>query len=774
MKQHFNNTSFSESTVFSDHTASKFDQEETTPVILLLTSYPPRECGIATYSQDLLYALNRQFNDSFELQVCALEYGLMDYTYPDEVRYILQTDIPFEYTQLAKKINQNKRICLVVLQHEFGFFRLKDGSFERFLQDIQKPLISVFHTVLPHPGETVKATIRTIAQSSNALIVMTQHSADLLKNDYAIAPKKVVVIPHGTHLVPHLDKKSLKLKYDLKGKKVLSTFGLLNSGKGIETTLEVLPEISEQFPEVVFLILGKSHPGVVAAEGEIYREALESRVQELNLEKHVIFVNKYLSLDELLDYLQLTDIYLFTSIDPHQTVSGTFSYALSCGCPIISTPIPHAKELLTKDTGILIDFRHPELLKKAIKKLLKNNRLRESFRFHSLQRIASTSWENSAIAHASLFRQYSSTKIDLKYSLPLLNLRHLRGMTTDFGIIQFSKFNHPDIHSGYTLDDNARAMIAECMQYELTRDPSALKAIQTYLDFIDYCQQPNGKFLNYVNEKKEFTHQNKESNLSDASGRAIWALGYVISKEGLLPEVVRMQASGILRKALKRIKQIHSPRAMAFAIQGLYLNNLTNPFPESSFTIQLLADRLLQQFRHESEPNWPWFESYLTYANSILPEALLYAWKETGDQLYKEVARTSFDFLLSIIIKNNQIHVVSNNGWLHKGQCPKDYGEQPIDVAYTILTLHHFYDVYGDECYLNHAKVAFSWFLGNNHLSQIVYNPCTGGCYDGLEQDQVNLNQGAESTISYLLARLTMEKWGQLVVNPVLSSTEIN
>lgn len=767
MKYPFNDKNILEQASFSGHLYPGNKQETEIPVVLLMTSYPPRECGIATYSQDLILALNKQFDHSFEIQVCAFETGLMDYEYPEEVSDVLQTDMPIEYALLAKRINQNERICLVLLQHEFGFFQLTDDTFQKFIQALEKPLITVFHTVLPHPDGFMKATIRNIALVSGSVIVMTNHAADVLKNEYAISAGKIEVIPHGTHLVPHLDKELLKEKYQLTGRKVLATFGLLSSGKGIETTLEALPKIIKKHPEVVFLILGKTHPAVVSSEGEVYRDLLQSKVTDLKLEDHVIFINKYLSLNDLLEYLQLTDIYLFTSKDPHQTVSGTFSYALSCGCPIISTPIPHAKEVLNKDTGILIDFQNPAQLGKAVENLLGDEALRNAFSSNSLERIASTSWENSAIAHAALFQRSAKKTIELNYCLPTVNLAHFHKLTTEFGMIQFSRINQPDLNSGYTLDDNSRALIAMCMHYELTQDETSLHAIQTYLNFISFCQQTTGKFSNYVDIDQQFTTQNRETNISDSNGRAIWALGYLISKDDILPQEMRAQASSVLYKTLKRIKQMHSPRTMAFTIKGLYLSNRKNPSSEVSFCIKLLADRLIQIFRHESEPNWPWFESYLTYANSILPEALLYAWQETGDQFYKEVAKSSFDFLLSLTFTKTQMKVISNKSWLHKGKQPEKFGEQPIDVAYTILALNHFYEAFEDESYFEKSQIAFSWFLGNNHLSQIIYNPCTGGCYDGLEQKHVNLNQGAESTISYLIARLSIEKQKKIIRNPV-------
>nr|WP_294860610.1 glycosyltransferase [uncultured Fluviicola sp.] len=728
------------------------------PVVLLVTSYPPRECGIATYSQDLFHALEEQFEHSFEIQVCALETEPMNQAfYPEEVVYRLQTDRAIEYAELATKINQNDRIDLLVIQHEFGLFQTEDESiFLKFIQAIEKPVVTVFHTVLPSPDGKRKALVRNICLFSDSIIVMTNHSAEILKTEYAVPSKKITIIPHGTHLVHHLDKEALKQKYDLKGRTILSTFGLLSSGKGIDTTLDSLPQIINQNPDVIFLIIGKTHPGVIAAEGEAYRDSLKAKIKALDLEDHVIFINKYLSLKDLLEYLQLTDIYLFTSLDRDQAVSGTFSYAMSCGCPIVSTPIPHAKEFLNEETGIIVDFNNPDQLVSAVNRLLEDEPLRNSYRINGLERIASTAWENSALAHVALFQELIPDKIQLQYSLPDINLSHFSKLTTRFGMIQFSKINQPDISSGYTLDDNARAMIASCMYYETTMDGASLVAIRTYLDFIAFCQQPEGDFLNYVDENHQFTSQNSEVNLSDSNGRAIWALGYLISKQAILPKHFGEQANSILQMALKRVHYMHSPRAMAFTIKGLHYSNLENKSEEVTTLIKLLADRLVGIYRHESEENWPWFESYLTYANSVLPEALLYAWRETGDQFYKFVAKTSFDFLLSMTFNRNGIKLISNKSWLHKGHKSEEFGEQPVDVAYTILALDQFYEVFGDMSYLAKSQSAFSWFLGNNHLSQVIYNPCTGGCYDGLEQKHVNLNQGAESTVSYLIARMTV------------------
>lgn len=730
------------------------------PQILCITSYPPRECGIATYSQDLIIALQNKFDHSFDMKICALELENDTHPYTNQVDYVLKTDVESSYYALVRNINDNDAIQAVLIQHEFGLFKTNEDDFIQFLKWINKPIIVAFHTVLPNPNAEIKKMVNAINESATSLIVMTKAASKVLVNDYEIAAEKIAVIPHGTHLVEHSNKDILKEKYDLAGRKVISTFGLLSSGKCIETTINALKSIVKEAPEVLFLVIGKTHPNVVKTEGEQYRESLKEKVKALHLERNVLFINQYLPLHDLLEYLQLTDIYLFTSKDRNQAVSGTFSYAISCGCPIISTPIPHACEVLKNGSGIIIDFEKPKQLAKQVIHLLKNDDLRKSIAANGIHQLAPTAWENSAIAHAMLFEQITEESIALHYKIPKINLNHFKNLTTEMGMIQFSVINQPDINSGYTLDDNARALVAMCQHYELTHDASDLEYIAIYFNFIKYCLQPEGYFLNYVDEQKVFTKQNNE-NLADSNGRAIWALGYLISISDLLPDEMIVVAHKTFKLALTNVNKIHSPRAMAFIIKGIYYSQEQINSFENSLIVKHLADRLVQMYKHETDNKWQWFESYLTYGNSILPEAMLCAYLVDNNPVYKEIAQSSFDFLLSKIFTENTIHVISNKGWLqnNKGISAKVGGEQPIDVAYTIMALGKFYDVFENPDYLKKMEIGFSWFLGNNHLHQIVYNPCTGGCYDGLETDYINLNQGAESTVSYLMARLTLDQY---------------
>jgi glycosyltransferase involved in cell wall biosynthesis len=727
--------------------------------ILVITSYPPRECGIATYSHDLIKALKNKFSNSFSIKVCALETENACYQYPEEVKYILNTSLETEYEKLAKEINKDSQIKIILIQHEFGFYATQESAFQKLLNEIYKPIVIAFHTVLPKPDNELKTKIKNISNACTSVIVMTNNSSEILINEYGIPKKKITIIPHGTHLVSHLNRQSLKQKYGLTGRKVLSTFGLLSSGKSIETTIDALMTVVKECPEVIFLIIGKTHPEVVKTEGEKYRKSLIANVILNKLTNHVKFINSYLELPELLEYLQLTDIYLFTSNDPNQAVSGTFVYAMSCACPIISTPIPHAKEILSDETGIIFDFNNSQQLAEETIRLLKDDNLRKSISSNTLQKIVSTAWENSAIAHAMLLEKISEGIIPLHYNLPEISMSQLKTMTTNIGIIQFSKLNQADPESGYTLDDNARALISACMHFKLKGDQEDLSYIRIYLRFIRHCLQPEGAFLNYRDKNSRFTDQNTEGNLDDANGRAIWALGFLISAKEFLPDEIISDAVDIIQNSFTRIEEMHSTRAMAFSVKGLYFFQKTIKTPSVLKLIKTFADRLVQMYMHESQKNWEWFESYLTYANSILPEALLYSWLLTDELKYKNIAVSSLKFLINQTFNENGIKVISNNNWLQRGKKGNHFGEQPIDVAYTIMTLSKFYDELKDEDYFLKMQTAFNWFLGNNHLHQIMYNPCTGGCYDGLEETQVNLNQGAESTLSYLMARMTIEKY---------------
>ncbi len=728
------------------------------PEILIISSFPPRVCGIATYTEDLMRALTKQFGKSFELGI-----------------YPLPADSDPEFDTVARKVNENDAIRMVVIQHEFGLFDGQEQQLIAFLKSLTKPALLAFHTVMPYPTPERREHVKTLASLAAGIIVMTKRSADLLHDVYGMDAAEITLIPHGTHLVAPIDIPKEKEKHGFEGRKILTTFGLLGSGKSIETTLDALPHIIKEHPDVLFLAIGKTHPSIIKREGEAYRDMLEAKVAELGIQDHVRFINEFLPLTDLLAYLQMTDIYLFTSKDPHQSVSGTFAYALSCGCPIVSTPIPHAKEVLNEKMGITFHFGDSMQLADAVNLLLSDDRLRTKFALNGLHSMAPTAWENSAIAHARLFQAHCKD-IKLNFVMPKPNLCHIHNMTTDFGMIQFAKISQPDINTGYTIDDNARALIAVARHYALTHDEADLALIRIYMDFIKFCQQPNGDFLNYVDENHQFTDQNNDVNLDDSNGRAIWALGVVISLESALPEEIVHSADEMMDAYLMKMINIHSTRSMAFMIKGLYYRNLAKPGRKNMVFMAKLANRLVQMYRHESEPKWKWFERYMTYGNSVIPEALLMAWKVVRNPVYLSIARSSFDYLMEKTFDDGTLRLISNVGWLQNGDIQQDMkpgGEQPIEVAYTVTALATFHDVFPDDGYDRLKIKAFEWFLGNNQMHQIMYNPRTGGCYDGLEDGYLNLNQGAESTVSYLIARMAMEPALALYAQPKRVAEEV-
>lgn len=728
--------------------------------ILFVCSYPPRECGIATFSQDLIRTLKRCFGSTMDIEVCALENECCDANdYPEEVTYKIDAQELNSFFKVANKLNERDDIGMVCIQHEFGLFGGDYGShLVAFLLKLDIPISCVFHTVLPYPDEKRTKIVQALGDLSEKLIVLTNKSAEILESDYHIDTNKLAVIPHGTHIVLWKEKQRLKNRYGFQNKNVLSTFGLLSENKNIETALRALPKILQKFPNTVYLVLGKTHPDIIKREGETYRNALLTIVDDLDIKDHVIFINEYLELTRLLEYLSLSDVYLFSSKDPNQAVSGTFAYAMSCGNPVISTPIPHSKECLDPSTGILLnDFEDPIEISDAVIDLLEQPFIATSMGKNAFIKMRAFSWENVAISYSDIFQDYLQDSNSLDFSLPPIKTDHIEDMTTDFGMLQFSNFSEPDTSFGYTLDDNARALIAMLMYYKKKRNDKVLRLIEIYMDFIVFCQQDDGLFYNYVDFEGQFTVQNTEVNLEDSNGRAIWALGYVLSHTENLPKSLVTKAENCFKNVMQNVADFNSPRAIGFILKGLYYYQENKPKTQYNQLAETLAQELLRVFNITSDKKWEWFEDYLTYANSILPEALLYAWLITKNKKYKDVAETTFDFLLSQYFMKGQIKVISNDGWFHKRNKRTFHGEQPIEVAYTILSLDLFYRVTHKKKYAKQLHTAFSWFLGNNHLKQIMYNPVNGACYDGLEKENININQGAESSLCYVMARLVVE-----------------
>lgn len=742
-----------------------FMTKSVSPCILYVGTYPPRECGIATFTQDLTNAIDKEFYPEVKSRILAInDTSTTIYNYPRKViKQINETDIE-DYLNRANEINRLPQVKLVNIQHEYGIFGGDWGNYILpFLELLKKPAVITMHTVLPTPTEFLKKLTKAMIDKSAGVIVMTKTMEHLLAETYGVKKSKIKVIPHGVHHVPFPSKSNAKKKLNLAGFTVLSTFGMLNRDKGIEYAIKALPEVVKEFPNVLYLIIGATHPNIVRREGEAYRKKLTNLVVKLGLQENVKFYNKYLVLAELIDYLKATDIYISPTLNPEQAVSGTLSYALSCACPVISTSNQYARDVINHERGMLVRFRNEGDIKKALLDILADKKTRKEMGKSCYFYSRHMTWQNVAMNYFKLFNNYAKIMPRIKGKLPPITLDYIRSLTDKFGMIQFANHTKPDIYSGYCLDDNARALFGCTVLYEKKPSDSNFNLIKTYLKFIKFMQKSNGHFHNFINYHRTFNAtENGESE--DSFGRAVCALGY-FSSSPVMPEHLKKSAKRTLDKALKWANQLHSLRAMAFTIIGLsyIIERSTEPNKNISVLIKKLSDKLINRYeKHiadQTNPDWLWFEDCLTYSNYKLPEALFSAYKITGNQKYLEVAKITMNFLMNVTFENPDYFTpIGQDGWYYRYGQRAYFDQQPEDTSSAVEALVNAYLITKDKNYTDKAKHTFQWFLGKNHLNQMVYDEATGGCYDGLGRYSLNFNQGAESTISYFLARLAIEK----------------
>jgi len=725
---------------------------EKQPCVLYMGTFPPRECGIATFTKDLTDAIDDKFFPTIRSKILALNRnGVNIYNYPKKVMFQMTDDNIDGYIETAKKINKINAIKLINIQHEFGVFGGEYGDYLiSFLDAVKKPVIVTFHSILPNPNEKLKQVVQAIAERVESIVVMTNTGIQILKEDYNIKNTKIHLIPHGVHPVAFEKQAKEKKRLGFKGKITLSSFGMLNSGKGYEYIIESLPKIIKKFPNLVYLIVGETHPVVRKTEGEKYRNFLEKRIKELNLHDHVKFYNKYLKLNEIIRYIKATDIYISSGQDPNQITSGTLVYAMSCGRSIISTPFLHAKDIITDARGRLVEFQDSKLFAKAITELLSDEQLRKNMEREAYTYTRHMTWPNVALAYTKIFKDYLTIPEIYVKRIPEINTSHLNRLTDNFGIIQFANYSIPDIESGYTLDDNARALFVCAKCYNRFGEYKQLKLIKTYLDYIKYVQAKNGKLYNYVDKHKKI---NFRAFSGDAHGRAIYTLGYITALKSL-PSDLKNQAKKIFLKALPNVKRFLNPRSIAFSLIGIYYYNKNN-YSEGNLTeIKRLADYLVSLYNLTSEEGWKWFEDKLTYSNSSLSESLFYAYLATKEKKYLNIAEQSLNFLILKTFHDGIFAPVGQDGWCIKDKHHSLYDQQPIDAGSMVQALVLAYKTTGKRDYLKYASKAFHWFLGKNFLQQMVYDEESGGCFDGIGKSSLNINRGAESTLAYLTARL--------------------
>ncbi|MBI2033825.1 MAG: glycosyltransferase [Candidatus Liptonbacteria bacterium] len=724
--------------------------------ILYLGTFPPRECGIATFTNDLTTAMDLKFNPQTKSEITAInDDSATIYNYNQKVsNQIAASDIE-NYVSLAEKINARDEIRVVNIQHEFGIFGGAWGDYLiPFLQVIKKPVVTTFHSVLPEPDDYLKNVVKIITSKSAAVVVMNEFSRDLLVNTYGAQGSKIHLIPHGIPGTAFEPSEKYKSGLGFEGKIVISTFGLLSPGKGIQYAIRALPKILARFPNTVYLVLGETHPNVRRDCGEEYRNYLHELVEDLNLNDHVKFYNKYLTLEEIVSYLKATDVYVSPSVTESQSVSGTLSYAMGCGRPAVSTKTNYAKFLINKNTGILVGFKNSDSIARAVIEILDDPKMMTAMAGEAYETTRKMIWPNVATAYFGIYKKLANLGAEEK-KLPPIKLDHLKRLTDDLGIFHFAKYSKPEKRFGYSLDDNARALLVAVMHYRKNPEPEILELIKTYLKFIRFVQRPTGNFANIVSSKR----RRDGTNDDDVQGRAIWALGYT-SAENILPQEIRRQAQQIFLKSVKRAKEMKSPRAIAFAISGLYAYLKHFPRKNLMTLFKKLSEEQVRLYREVAVPEWLWFEHHFSYSNSKMPESLFYAYDLTKNKKYLEVAEKSLEFLSQITFESNHYTPIGQNGWYFRNKKRSFFDQQPEDTASMVQTKAVAYQVTGREKHLEDAFRAFQWFLGKNHLGQMVYDEVTGGCYDGVGKSALNLNQGAESTISYLLARLALEEFG--------------
>ncbi len=742
--------------------------ERTVQTIVTLGTYPPYEDGISTFTADLVKAQRMLFEPGIRFQVAAVDItGIERSRYPKEVRWMVRRDRKADYLSLAENLNKRSDISCIIIQHEYGIFGGVCGDYLlEFLDRIKKPVMLVLHSALSRPSPEMMAVTKRLIPKARSIVVMSRHSRDTLTRLYKVPDKQIVAIPHGVHPSAFHFPEDAKARAGLSKKKVLATFGFLSPGKGIEYVIESLPAIVKEHPDTEYWLIGRTHPLVQAQHGEQYRKSLIRLVKRLKLEKHVKFYSRYQSLPELLKFLAMTDIYVATSLDPDQTVSGTFSYALGSGRCIVSTKFAQAKELIVrKNMGILVDFRKPDEFSRAILTLLDNPRARKRMQLRAYEMTRGMLWPNCALSYQEECMRIAPSLEDRVRLLPSFSLDHLEKMTDRFGMIQFARGSEPEPSSGYTLDDNARAMLVCTERYRSTGDRSLLALARKYLNVVAFCQTGRGSFHNYIGEKRAIVDppEGPHVDLDDANGRALWALGALIGQASL-PLPLRDEARLLWKRFLTSGRVLKHARPKAFLLLGLTRvaaparKQVRKNADDLTRRIREQADFLVARFQEHSLDRWQWFEPHLTYANGALPAALLEAFRATNVSEYREIGLRTLDFLLQNNFRGGIYVPVGQRGWHIRDKERSDFDQQPEEPLAMIQALASAYRVTLDDRFREKAWRVFYWFLGNNLLGLPIVEPATGACHDGLMEDGVNDNQGAESTLSYLIARELIEE----------------
>ena len=747
--------------------------------IAFVGDHLPRQCGIATFTSDLLAAVAGAHPQTqcFAVSVNDIKGG---YEYPEVVRFEIEEQDLSSYLRAADFLNISN-VDVVSLQHEFGIFGGPSGShILAFLRELRMPVVTTLHTVLREPRADQRRVMQELISLSTRLIVMAERGRQMLEDIYEAPPAKIDLIAHGIHDVGFVDPTYFKDQFGVEGKVVLLTFGLLSPNKGIECVLNALPDILAEFPDVVYIVLGATHPNELREHGEAYRLSLEILAKKNKIEKNIIFYNRFVDLENLKEFIGAADLYITPYLNEAQITSGTLAYAFGAGKAVVSTPYWHAAELLAEDRGVLVPFRDAQAIAREVIGLLRDDTRRHAIRknayrigremiWSSVAQSYMRSFEVSRLEGAALSRKFLVTKtLDQRpRELPELKLNHLSRMTDSTGIFQHAIFSVPNFSEGYCTDDNARAFILSVLLGELGEEPERVRTVaSTSAAFLYHAFDTRTKrFHNYMSfDRRWLDDQGSE----DSQGRALWALGVGVGRSPF--RSFQMMAGQLFALALPALMEFTSPRAWAFGLIGIheYLRRLRGDSLVNQ-TREILTCKLMELFGRNAKPDWCWFEEELSYDNAKLAHALILSGSATGQQPVFERGLQALRWLTQLeISEKGHFRPIGSNGFYRRGGVRANFDQQPIEAQATVSACLEAYRATSDFWWYEQAQRAFDWFIGWNDLGQELYSSESGGCHDGLHVDRVNGNQGAESTLAFLLSLAEM----RLVQNMVTSFRE--
>lgn len=737
------------------------------PKIAFVGDYLPRKCGIATFTHDMYTSISGRFPQT-ECFVVPVNDRPEGYDYPPEVRFEIQEQDLESYLRAADFLNF-ANTGVVCLQHEYGIFGGPAGShILGLLRDVRMPVVTTLHTVLQKPDPDQHRVLRELVDLSTRVVIMTERARTFLRDIYHVPDAKIDLIAHGIPDTPFVDPNLHKEQFGVEGRLVALTFGLLSPNKGIEYMLRAVPEILKSFPNFVYIVLGATHPELVRQQGERYRLSLERLARDLGIRKHVIFYNRFVELKELTEFIRAADVYVTPYLNPAQITSGTLSYAFGCGKAVVSTPYWHAEELLADGRGVLVPFADSAALAQEICALLGDEPRRQRMCEQAYRLGREMIWDQSAGHYMESFVRARQSRHEQPFKplvvrtlaeqqadLPNWRLDHLSRLTDSTGILQHATYTIPNVAEGYCTDDNARALLLTVLLKELGHEGREIDRLSTiYAAFLQAAfNRDNRRFRNFMSFERRWL---EEIGSDDCHGRAVWALGTCVGRSQL-PDLPVWAASHF-ELALPSVLEMTSPRAWAYTLLGVqqYLRRFAGDRLATQIR-ETLTSRLIELYDKVATPDWAWFEEIVAYANARLPQALIASGYEGNNARALEVGLQSLTWLIKIqTAPQEHFRAVGCNGFYPKGQVCAQFDQQPIEAGATVSACLEAYRATHDSVWLNHARSAFEWFLGRNDLGQELYDPSTGGCCDGLQSDRVNRNQGAESTLAFLMALAEM------------------